>query len=185
MQAGIVKPSSTPDSSDDRLEASFLAPPDDAEAPFGFTDLPAVTGAAESLLLALKRAGVLLPHHVDADGADRYSELDVQAIRSGMALLDAGLPLAALLELAERADAALTQLAEHALDAFLRLVRDPILGAESVDDQDADGATDLVTAYTVMLPATERLVAHQLRRRLIAAAVERLAAREATDTPEP
>jgi hypothetical protein len=33
----------------------------------------------------------------------------------------------------------------------------------------------LVTAYERMLPATERLVAHHLRRRLIIAALERLA----------
>lgn len=63
-------------------------------------------------------------------------------------------------------------LADHAVDAFLRFVRDPVRG--TVADE-AEAADRLVTAYRVMLPATERLVAHHTRRRLLAAAAERVA----------
>jgi len=171
------------------LEDVFTVPPDDAEAPHLREDLPALTGAAPAVLDALHRAGLLLPHHVADDGSPRSSERDVAAIGAGLRLLDAGLPLAALLELAEQADAVLGGLAEHVLEAFLRFVRDPLVATtEITEDRDPKGsggdpggpdaeAAALVHAYTVMLPATEQLVAHQLRRRLIAAAVARLSER--------
>jgi hypothetical protein len=59
------------------------------------------------------------------------------------------------------------EIAEHAVDAFLRFVRDPVRG--TVDDE-AEATDRLLTAYRVMLPATERLVAHHTRRRLLAEA---------------
>jgi hypothetical protein len=47
-----------------------------------------------------------------------------------------------------------------------------VRGTAGSDDEAADR---LVTAYREMLPATERLVAHHLRRRLLATATERVA----------
>jgi DNA-binding transcriptional MerR regulator len=147
--------------------------PDDTEAPYDRDGLAAAVGASTTLLASVARAGLLLPHHVDAEGVARYSAADVDAVRAGLTLLDAGLPLAELLALAGPTDAAVTDVAERAVEAFLRFVRDPVLGS-TPDDEEA--AARLVTAYERMLPATERLVAHHLRRRLIGAALGRLAA---------
>ena len=125
-----------------------------------------------ALLESVVRSGLLLPHHVDAGGVPRYSQADVEAVRAGLTLLEAGLPLAELLALAGPTDAAVTTIADQAVDAFLRFVRDPVIG--SVGEGEDAGAR-LVLAYERMLPATERLVAHHLRRRLILAAMSRLA----------
>jgi len=165
------------DAPDRALAAAFTAPVDDLETPFDLPGLAAEVGVSVTLLESVARAGLLLPHHVDTAGNARYSAADAEAVRAGVALLDAGLPLAELLALAGPTDAAVRDVAEAAVDAFLRFVRDPVLG--TVEDEDEAGRR-LVTAYEQMLPATERLVAHHLRRRLILAALDRLAARDAT-----
>lgn len=143
---------------------------DDGTAPFDLEGLAREVGTTVALLEAVERAGLLLPHHVDADGIARYSDADAAAVRAGLTLLDAGLPLGELLELARRTDAAVDDIATPAVDAFLRFVRDPVRGAAGSDDEAAER---LVTAYQRMLPATERLVAHHLRRRLLATAAQR------------
>jgi DNA-binding transcriptional MerR regulator len=148
----------------------------DEDAPFDLDDLAAEVGAGRPLLEAVSRAGLLLPHHVDADGTARYSRADADAVRAGLTLLDAGLPLGELLDLARRTDEAVRSVAGHAVEAFLRFVRDPVRGTAATDDE---AAARLVTAYREMLPATERLVAHHLRRRLLAEASERIAAEQA------
>ena len=160
------------DAADAALASAVSAAPDDLDAHYDLAELAAAVGASTTLLESVARAGLLLPHHVGEGGVARYSEADAEAVRAGLTLLDAGLPLAELLALAGPTDAAITDVAERAVDAFLRFVRDPVLGT-TADGEEA--AARLVTAYERMMPATERLVAHHLRRRLILAALERLA----------
>ena len=148
-----------------------LAADDDLDAPFDLDDVAAQVGAGRAVLDAVARTGLLLPHHVDADGVARYSAADVAAVRAGLTLLDAGLPLGELLDLARRSDTAVREIAGAAVDAFLRFVRDPVRGTSASEDE----ATErLVTAYEQMLPATERLVAHHLRRRVLLEAAQRI-----------
>jgi hypothetical protein len=145
---------------------------DDDTAAFDLDGLAAEVGATRTLLEAIERAGLLVAHHHDADGTARYGAGDAAAVRAGMVLLDAGLPLGELLDLARRTDAAIGEVASAAVDAFLNYVRDPVRGGAGSEDQ---AAARLVTAYERMLPATEQLVAHHLRRRLLAEASERVA----------
>jgi DNA-binding transcriptional MerR regulator len=154
---------------------------DDEHAPYDLDGLAAEVGATRALLEAVERAGLLLPHHIDGDGVARYSDADVAAVRSGLTLLDAGLPLGELLDIARRTDQAVADIAEPSVDAFLRFVRDPVRGTAASDDEAAER---LVTAYQRMLPATEHLVAHHLRRRLLTAAAARLAEELAEDRPD-
>lgn len=158
---------------DAALATVLATAPNDTEAPFTLSALADHVGTHVSLLEAVTRAGLLLPHHTAEDGTVRYSAADAEAVRAGLVLLDAGLPLAELLALAGPTDAAVREVADRAVEAFLRFVRDPVIGSTGDDDE---AAARLVTAYETMLPATERLVAHHLRRRLILAALERLAA---------
>lgn len=183
-------PPDSPSLSDDHLDAPdaalAAAVADDGAAPFDLDGLAAEVGATRSLLESVERAGLLMAHHLDADGVKRYSAADAQAVRAGMTLLDAGLPLAELLDLARRTDTSIRDVAHHAVDAFLRFVRDPVRGTAGSDDE---ATQRLVTAYEQMLPATERLVAHHLRRCLIAEAAQRVDAEQITadpgDGPEP
>ena len=161
-----------PVGADERLAAAVKRP-DDTHATLDLEALARAVGASRTLLESVARAGLLLPHHVDAIGVPRFSDADAEAVRAGLTLLDHGLPLAELLALAESTDAAVRDIADRAVDAFVRFIRDPVVGA-STDDEVA--AQRLLDAYERMLPATERLVAHHLRRRLILAAIDRLAA---------
>jgi len=170
---GVTDPVATQDVLDAPDAALAAAAADDEVAPYDLDGLLGATGATPTLLAAVERTGLLAPHHVDEQGTPRYSAADVSAVRAGMTLLDAGLPLGELLDLARRTDGAIQQIADHAIEAFLRFVRDPVRGTASSDEEAADR---LVTAYEEMLPATERLVAHHLRRLLLTRAAERVAA---------
>ncbi len=164
--------SDVPDALDAPDAALAAAVVDDEGATLDLDELAEASAAPRSLLDALDRAGLLIADHVDDEGRTRYAASDVHAVQAGLTLLDAGLPLAELLDLGRRTDAAIRTVAEQAVDAFLRFVRDPVRGTASSDDEAADR---LVTAYDQMLPATERLVAHHLRRRLMTEAAERVA----------
>ena len=180
----MISPSPEPTPAEPAADASAgegtLDPPDaalaaaatgDTDAPYDREALLAASGAGRTLLEAIERTGLLLPHHLDADGQPRYAASDVEAVRAGLTLLEAGLPLGELLDLARRTDAAIRDIADAAVEAFLRFVRDPVRGTATSEEE---ATTRLVTAYEEMLPATEQLVAHHLRRRLLHRAAERV-----------
>jgi len=157
----------------DRADAALAAAvADDEDAPFDLEGLAAEVGTTTTLLESVERAGLLLPHHLEADGTPRYSRADAAAVHAGLVLLDAGLPLGELLALARRTDVAVGEVATAAVDAFLGFVRDRVRGTTASEEEAAEL---MVTAYRQMLPATERLVAHHVRRRLLAEAAARFA----------
>lgn len=143
----------------------------DADGTYDLPALAKLVGTTQTLLDALERAGLLLAHQHDADGTARYTTADADAVRAGLTLLDAGLPLAELLSIAKHTDEAIRSIATSAVDAFITYVRDPVHGTAATP---SEAVTRLVTAYETMLPATETLVAHHLRRRLIDEALHRL-----------
>lgn len=129
-------------------------------------ELAAASDLSLPLLEALAREG-LLPARRD----DLYSERDLGPVRSGLALLEAGLPLDELLQLAREADTALADIADDAVELFLGFVRDPVRG--TTDDEDA-AADALVQRFEVMLPAAERLVGARFGQLVAAAARARV-----------
>lgn len=131
-------------------------------------DLAEHTGMSLTVLEAVEREGLLVPR---GDGDNPYTADDVEAVRAGLALLEAGVPLSELLALARRQDEAMRAVAEHAVDLFARYVRDPIRGSASSDQE---ASQRMVTALHAMLPAAGAVVAHHFRRRLLAAARARI-----------
>lgn len=133
------------------------------------------TGLSVTLLETLAREGLLVPSRDDTDpdrdDDPRYAAAEVEALSAGLDLLRAGLPLGELLALARRFDAAMGDVAEHAVEVFTRFVRDPVQGTAPDPDE---AATRLVEAFETMLPAASRLVAHRFRGLLLARARDRL-----------
>jgi len=129
--------------------------------------LAAHTGVSETLLEAIARTGLLFS---DA-GEAGYTSADADAVRAGLKLLEAGLPLSELLDLARRHDTAMTAIAEQAVDVFVRFVRDPLRASADADDSAAER---IVESFNAMLPATAALVAHHFRRRLLQIARARM-----------
>jgi hypothetical protein len=138
----------------------------DAGALLPLEELATRSDLSLPLLEALAREG-LLP----ARGNDLYSEKDLGPVRSGLALLEAGLPLDELLSLAREADAALQGIADDAVELFLGFVRDPVRGTS---DDPTEAADTLVNAFETMLPEAERLVGRRFGQLVLTAARQRV-----------
>jgi DNA-binding transcriptional MerR regulator len=127
------------------------------------------SGIPLPLLRAVEREGLLIPRQ--AGGERRYSQADVEAARAGLAMLEAGLPLPEVLELARRHHAAMRAVAERAVELFDIHIRQPLRQSGLPDDE---AAARLVDAFTTLLPATTKLVSHHFRRVLLAVAQEHI-----------
>lgn len=128
-------------------------------------------GVPRALLESLARDGLLVPRvH---EGELRYTSADVAIVAGGLRLLEAGLPLPELLDLARSHHAMTREVAERAVAMFDEHVREPLRGA---DLPDAEKAERLVEAFRALLPAVTGLVAHHFRRVLLQVAQEHLEA---------
>jgi DNA-binding transcriptional MerR regulator len=127
------------------------------------------SGIPRVVLDAVVREGLLVPHRVH--GEDRYSQADVTAAAAGLRLLQHGLPLSELLELARVHTLAMRATAEKAVDLFDRYVRQA-LRSEGVTEDVA--AERLVSAFEEILPATLTIVSHHFRRTLLSVAQEHI-----------
>lgn len=136
---------------------------------FTLDELSARSGIPPALLRAVVKEGLLVPRRVG--GSERYTAADVEAAQAGLRLLEAGLPLPEVLELARRHHAAMRAVAERAVELFDDHIRQPGR-ASSASDEEA--AQRLVDAFNTLLPATTTLVAHHFRRTLLAVAYEHI-----------
>jgi DNA-binding transcriptional MerR regulator len=121
------------------------------------------------LLQAVEREGLLVPRQVG--GELRYTTADATAAAAGLTLLEHGLPLPELLELARAHSVGVRTTAERAVDLFDRFIRRP-LHAEGGTDEEA--AARLVLAFEEVLAATVTVVTHHFRRTLLAVAQEHI-----------
>lgn len=135
------------------------------EEVFGIEELAARSGIPVPLLQSAAEAG-LLPENWGG-----FTDDDVEAAKAGLALLEAGVPMSDLLELATSYHANTRAVAEKAVELFDEYVRRPIR-AEGLADQAA--ATRLVAAFQQMLPATTTLITHHFTRTLLAVALEHI-----------
>jgi DNA-binding transcriptional MerR regulator len=127
------------------------------------------SGVPASLIQAVEREGIELGRV--QDGETRYTAADIDMVRGALRLLEYGLPLGELLELARDTDRAMVALASRAVDMFDRYVRKPIRDTAASDEA---AAVHLVEAFDTLLPAVTNLVANHFRRVLLDQAEERL-----------
>lgn len=164
-------------SEDEALAAALAGPlPGEHVARLTLEQLADATGVSPTLLEVLAREGLLVPRQDDPHSP--YTSADVEAVRAGLALLEAGVPLSELLALARDHDRAMRALAERAVDLFARYVMDPIRGET---ESEAEAASRMVAALQAMLPAASAVVSHHVGRRMMAAARSRIAG----DAPDP
>ena len=127
------------------------------------------SGIPLPLLQAVAREGLLVPRRVG--GVDCFTTADVDVAAAGLRLLEAGLPLPEILDLARRHHAAMRAVAEQAVELFDTHVRQPLRDQGLADD---DAAARLVDAFNQLLPATTALVSHHFRRVLLQVAQEHI-----------
>ena len=133
-------------------------------------ELAEASGFSTTLLEVVIREGFLTP--VSEDPEPLFEISDAETLKAGLALVEAGLPLGELLDLARRTDTAMRPIAERAVEVFARYVRDSV---EANASSDEEAVRKLVSAFTTMLPATGRLVDRHFRRLLVEGARRRLA----------
>ena len=154
----------------------------DDQATYSLTELAGLTGMPLALLKAIEAEGLLIPTRVA--GQERYTAEDVAASRAGLLLLEWGIPLSDLLELARRHNEATEAVARQAVDLFAHHVREPLrrgtlpdalahqpdgLPAGATGDPAVDG---LLQAYAELLPAVNTLVGHHFTRTLVKVALD-------------
>jgi DNA-binding transcriptional MerR regulator len=127
------------------------------------------SGVPASLIQAVEREGIELGRV--EDGETRYTAADIDMVRGALRLLEYGLPLGELLELARDTNRAMVALASRAVELFDRYVRKPIRDTAASDEA---AAAQLVEAFDALLPAVTNLVANHFRRVLLDQAEERL-----------
>jgi DNA-binding transcriptional MerR regulator len=156
----------------DRPLAVAVADADtDTEEFLTAADLAARAGVPVALVESVIAEGLLVPRlH---DGEARFTGDDVAVVTAGLGLLETGLPLSALLELARRHHAATIEFATAAVELFDEHVRRPLLAADLTDDE---RAARQVAAFRRLLPATGTLVEHHFRRVLLRVAQDHLEA---------
>jgi DNA-binding transcriptional MerR regulator len=125
-------------------------------------DVAARVGIPPALLQAVAREGLIVAQQ--RDGNVGYTEADVDVLRAGLRLLEAGLPLPELLALARRHHDATRAIATDAVEMFDEYVRRPI---HDSDLADAEKAERLVAAFRTLLPTVTTLVANHFRNILL------------------
>ena len=118
----------------------------------------------------MEREGLLIPHRTGT-GELRYTHDDLVVAQAGLRLLEFGLPLPEVLDLARRHHRAMREVAERAVQLFDDHVRQPLRSSGLAEEE---AATRLVDAFASLLPATTTLVAHHFRRTLLAVAQEHI-----------
>lgn len=151
------------DTADEALVTALAESPT-AET-FTLEELADRSGIPLALLQAVEREGLLVPRR------DGYTADDVAVARAGLRLLEHGLPLPEVLDLARRHHAAMRAVAEQAVTLFDEHVRKPLRSAGLPDDE---AAARLVEAFQQLLPATTSLVTHHFTRTLLAVAQEHI-----------
>jgi DNA-binding transcriptional MerR regulator len=132
-------------------------------------ELAARVGIPAPLVEAVVREGLLTPQQ--HDGRAGYTLDDVEVLRSGLRLLEAGFPLNELLDLAKRHHGATRAIAADAVEMFDEHVRHPL---QHSDLSDGEKAARLVDAFGTLLPTVTALVAHHFRSVLLEIAQEHL-----------
>ena len=160
----------TPDPNEDPTDAVLL----DALAPeedqlLTLDELAATSNISPVVISMLVREGWIVPRRTTT--GDRYDRADLGAVRAGLRLVEAGLPMAELLDLARRMDEALDPVAILAVDVFARFVRDSVEASAASTDE---AAATLQRAVDEMLPATAALVGEHFRRLVVKHATARL-----------
>lgn len=157
------------DPADERLAVAVAEAGDEGAAAeaFDLEGLAARVGVPAAILESLVREGMLVPRL--QDGEPRYGPDDVTVLTAGLRLLEAGLPLPEVFDLARRFHALSREVAVQAVELFDTYVRKP-LRAQDLDE--AAKAERMVETFRFLMPAVGDLVSSHFRRILLQVAQE-------------
>lgn len=155
------------ESSDEALVEAVTTP--SAPETLSLEELALRSGVAVPLLRGLEQAGLLLP--AADSGEPRYPAEDLDVLAAGLKLVEAGVPLGALMELGADHAAAVERTARRAVDLFDQHVRERIQ-AQGLPAAEAE--RQLVGTFRELLEASGTLVRRHFERAVLRAARERI-----------
>lgn len=126
------------------------------------------TSIPTPLLRSLVSEGLITP--VKIDDLEVFPQSDVEMARAGLTLLESGIPLSALLELAKKHHIATKESAVLAISLFDEYIRNPIVENKELTDP----AKSLIDAFNHLLPAAVALVSGHFERTLLSLAQSHL-----------
>jgi len=127
-------------------------------------ELVAESGVPDELITAALAAGLLEPGL--KEGEESYANSDVEMLRSGLALIGAGIPLGEMLELGRTHARQVQELCDAGIDLFDDHIRK---ASQSDTNPEVVGL-----AFQQLLPEVTRLVALHFQRTLVNRAIDRL-----------
>src|SRR5205823_1397632 len=139
--------------SDESLVAAVTRPP--TPQTLTLEELAAQSGVAAPLLRSLQAAGLLVP--VEGGEEPLFPAEDLSAIGAGMKLIEAGVPIADLMELGREYAAATDRVARQAVDLFDHHVRERI---QSGDGSPEAAERELLELFNELMEASGILVRH-------------------------
>ncbi|MHB8464623.1 MAG: MerR family transcriptional regulator [Acidimicrobiales bacterium] len=122
------------------------------------------TKVPPALLRSLEASRVLRPRRVGTEL--RYTVFDVRAVRMLLSLLGSGLPMEEFMRVARVQLEAVDEVAEGAVDLFVRYVRDPLRAQGLAEGEEAER---MMAGFRLMLEATTLLVAYNFQRTVLSA----------------
>ena len=142
-------------------EAAAVSPDDEL---LTLRELAERTRVPTAMLRSLEASGVLRPRRVGDEL--RYSDWDVRAVGMLLSLLGSGLPMEEFMRVARVQISAANEVAEGAVELFLRYLRDPLRARGLPDEEESE---QMVNGFRLMLEATTLLVAYNFQRTVLGA----------------
>lgn len=155
------------ETSDEALVAAVTMPT--APRTLSLDELASGSGVAVPLLRSLEQAGLLVPV---ADGEEpRYPVEDLEALAAGLKLIEAGVPLAELMDLGSQHAEAMERTARRAVELFDRHVRERL---QAAGGDPAEAEARLLALFNELLEASGVLVRHHFERTVLRVAREHI-----------
>ena len=132
------------------------------EETFTLRELAERSRVPPAMLRSLEASGVLRPRRFGEE--DRYTELDVRAVRMLLSLLGSGLPMEEFMRVARLQLEAADRVAEGAVELFLTYVREPLRQSGMEDVEEAER---LAAGFRLMLEAATMLMTYNFHRMVL------------------
>jgi DNA-binding transcriptional MerR regulator len=140
------------------------SPEDEDEELLTLREVAERTKVPPALLRSLEASRVLRPRRVGMDL--RYTVFDVRAVRMLLSLLGSGLPMEEFMRVARVQLEAVDEVAEGAVELFVRYVRDPLRAQGLAGPEEAER---MIAGFRLMLEASTVLLAYNFQRTVLSA----------------
>lgn len=133
-----------------------------AAEPLTLGDVAERTGVPPAMLRSLEASGILRPVRSGTEAT--YTAADVRAVRMLLDLVGSGVPMEEFMAVARVQLAAASEVADGAVELFMRYIRDPLVAGGGPSRTQAD---QVVASFRLLSRAASGLIAYNFERTLL------------------